>query len=78
MVYYDKECHIKYIGGFNMMNIKIEEARKMNKKEVEIKLGMRTKMLEGFGMTHDEACNFVSGIMNLGIAAQELWNKGIR
>ena len=60
------------------MNIKIEEARRMNKKEIEIKLGMRIKTLEGLGMTHDEACDFVSGIMNLGIAANELWNKGIR
>ena len=60
------------------MNIKIKEARKMNKKKIEIKLGMRAKMQEGFGMTHDEACNFVSGIMNLGIAAQELWDKGVR
>lgn len=60
------------------MNIKIEEARKMNKKEIEIELRIRTKMLERYGMDHDEACNFVSGIMNLGIAAHELWDKGIR
>ena len=60
------------------MNIKIEEARKMNKKEIETKLRMHTKMLEKFGMTHNEACGFVSGIMNVGIAAQELWDNGIR
>lgn len=60
------------------MNVKIEEARKMNKEEIQIELGIRTKLLEKVGMAHDEACNFVSGIMNLGIAAQELWDKGIR
>ena len=60
------------------MNIKIEEAKEMNKKEIEIELGKRAELLEDFGMTHDEACNLVSEIMNLGIAAQKLWDKGIR
>lgn len=46
----------------------------MNKKEIDIKLKMYTKMLEGLGMSRDEACDFVSGIMNLGLAVRELGN----
>lgn len=44
----------------------------MNKKEIGIKLKMYTKMLEGLGMSRNEACDFVSGIMNLGVAVREL------
>ena len=44
---------------------------RMYVEECEVELGKRTKKLEELGMTHKEACGFVSGIMNLGIAAQE-------
>lgn len=53
------------------MNLTIEETRAMTMKHIECELGKRAKKLEELGMTHDEACAFVSGIMNLGIAAQE-------
>ena len=53
------------------MNVTIMEAREMSKTKIEVELGKRTKKLEELGMTHEEACGFVSGIMNLGIAAQE-------
>lgn len=45
----------------------------MNKKEIRIKLKMYTKILEGLGMSPNEACDFVSGIMNLGVAVRELF-----
>ena len=54
------------------MDVTIIEARDMSKTKIEIELGKRVKKLEEFGMTHEEACVFVSGIVNLGIAAQEL------
>ena len=54
------------------MNVTIMEAREMSKTKIEVELGKRTKKLEELGMTHKTACEFVSGIMNLGIAAQEL------
>ena len=60
------------------MNIKIEDARKMNKKKIEKELGKRAKILEKTGMSHEDACDFISGIMNLGIAVHELWDKGVR
>lgn len=60
------------------LDIKIEEARKMSKKEIETKLKNCTKKLENLGMTHEDACDFISGIMNLGIASKELWDKGVR
>ena len=54
------------------MNVTIMETRDMSKTKIKVELGKRVKKLEDFGMTHEEACGFVSGIMNLGIAAQEL------
>ena len=54
------------------MNVTIMETRKMSMTKINVELGKRTKKLEELGMTHEEACGFVSGIMNLGIAAQEL------
>lgn len=53
------------------MNVTIMETRKMSKKKIEVELGKRAKKLEELGMTHEDACRFISGIMNLGIAAQE-------
>ena len=54
------------------MNVTIMEARDMSKTKIEVELGKRVEKLEELGMTHKTACEFVSGIMNLGIAAQEL------
>ena len=54
------------------MKVTIMEARDMSSTRINVELGKRTKKLEELGMTHEEACGFVSGIMNLGIAAQEL------
>ena len=53
----------------------IMETRKMSKTEIEEELKKYTKKLEGFGMTHEESCRFVSDIMNFGIAAQEKISK---
>ena len=57
------------------MNVTIMESRDMSKTKIEVELGKRVKKLEELGMTHEEACGFVSGIMNLGIASQELINE---
>ena len=54
------------------MNVTIMEARDMSKTKIEVELGKRGDKLEELVMTHKTACEFVSGIMNLGIAAQEL------
>ena len=54
------------------MNVTIMEAREMSKTKIEVELGKRVEKLEELGMAHKTACEFVSGIMNLGIAAQEL------
>ena len=53
------------------MNVTIMEAREMSKTKIKVELGKRVEKLEELGMTHKTACEFVSGIMNLGIAAQE-------
>ena len=50
----------------------IMDTRKMSKTEIETKLGEYAKELENFGMDHKSACEFLSSIMNLGIAAHEL------
>ena len=54
------------------MNVTIMETRDMSKTKIKVELGKRVEKLEELGMPHKEACGFVSGIMNLGIAAQEL------
>ena len=58
-----------------MMNVTIMEARDMSKSKLQIEIGKRAKKLEELGMTHEEACGFVSGIMKLGIAMQEKMNE---
>lgn len=53
------------------MNVTIMEAREMSKTKIEVELGKRVKKLEELGMTHEEACEFLFDVMNLGIAAQK-------
>lgn len=56
----------------------IMETRKMSKREIERELQVYAKELESFGMDHVSACEFLSSVMNLGIAAQERWDEGER
>lgn len=49
----------------------IMDTRKMSKTKIETKLGEYAKELEKLGMDHKGACEFLSSIMNLGIAAHE-------
>ena len=58
-----------------MMNVTIMETRDMSKGKLQTEIRKRAKKLEELGMTHEEACGFVSGIMNLGIAMQETMNE---
>ena len=58
-----------------MMNVTIMETRDMSKGKLQTEIGKRAKKLEELGMTHEEACGFISGIMNLGIASQERMNE---
>lgn len=56
----------------------IMDTRKMSKREIEARLGEYAKELEDLGMDHVSACGFLSSVMNLGISAQERWDKGER
>ena len=58
-----------------MMNVTIMEARKMTERKLTAEIGKRAIVLEELGMNHEDACEFVSGVMNLGIAMQEKWNE---
>lgn len=49
----------------------VEETRKMSKTKIEVKLGEYAKELENLGMDHVSACELLSSVMNLGIAAHE-------
>ena len=51
--------------------LSIADTRKMSKKGIKMRLGEYAKELEKFGMDHVSACEFLSSVMNLGIAAQE-------
>lgn len=52
-------------------NFTIMETRKMSKNKLQVKIGKCCKKIEELGMNHEDACKFVSTIMNLGIAIQE-------
>ena len=47
----------------------------MTKGKLTAEIGKRAKALEELGMGHGDACEFVSGVMNLGIAMQEKLNE---
>lgn len=47
------------------------DTRKMSKTQIETELGKYAKELEKLGMDHVSACEFLSSVMNLGIAAHE-------
>ena len=49
----------------------IADTRKMSKTKIETRLGEYAKELEELGMDHVSACEFLSSVMNLGIAAHE-------
>lgn len=49
----------------------IMDTRKMSKTKIETKLGEYAKELEKLGMDHVSACEFLSSVMNLGIAVHE-------
>ena len=53
----------------------IMETRKMSKNKLTTEIGKCCKQIEELGMNHEEACELVSTIMNLGIAIQEKSNK---
>jgi hypothetical protein len=53
----------------NMLSI--VDTRKMSKAKIEMELGKRAKELEKLGMNHVSACEFLTSVMNLGIAAHE-------
>lgn len=56
----------------------IMETREMSKSQIEAELAKYVNRLIDFGLTKKEACEFVSDIMNLGIASKEKWDKGER
>lgn len=54
-----------------MKNFTIMETRQMSKSKLQTEIGKCTKQIEELDMSHEDACKFVSSIMNLGIAIQE-------
>ena len=52
-------------------NFTIMETRKMSKGKLQTEIGVCEKRLEALGMNCKDACEFVSSVMNLGIAMQE-------
>ena len=58
-----------------MDNLTIFDTRDMSIDESNHELSNRTRFLEDLGMEHIDSCEFVSSIMNLGIASQEKWDE---
>lgn len=56
--------------------LSIADTRAMTKTKIEMELGARAKELEKLcGWDHASACEFLSSVMNLGIAAHEKWHN---
>lgn len=53
----------------------LAETREMSESRLQTEIGKCAKRLDELGMDHEDACNLVSTIMNLGVALQEKWNK---
>ena len=49
----------------------VEDTRKMSNTKINQKLGEYARELEKLGMDHVRACEILSSVMNLGIAAHE-------
>lgn len=58
-----------------MKQFKIDDVKELNTKIIEVEIGKHANELEKRGMSHDEACIFISNIINLGIVFQERWNE---
>lgn len=50
---------------------KLADTRNMSKAKIQRELSKCRKKIEELGMEHEEACDFISSIMNLGIAINE-------
>lgn len=61
-----------------MHNLTVMETREMSKRKIEAELRKRAKVLEDLGMNYEDACGFISGVMNLGIAMQEKKTEKLR
>lgn len=53
----------------------IMDARRMTRDTLARRLARCCDELESIGMEHDDACRFVSEVMNIGIAIQEKGEK---
>ena len=53
----------------------IRDAMAMDVKDLEAKLRDNASGLEAYGMSHGDACRFLSEIMNIGIALHEKDNQ---
>ena len=47
----------------------------MSKSKLESEIRKRANKLEEFSMTHEDACGFISGIMNLGKKKKKKMNE---
>lgn len=53
----------------------IMDAKRMTRNTLARRLARCCEELESIGMEHDDACSFVSEVMNIGIAIQEKGEK---
>lgn len=56
---------------FMVKLFKLADTRNMSKAKIQRELSKCRKKIEELGMEHEEACDFISSIMNLGIAINE-------
>lgn len=60
----------------NKFNIDLAEARSMSKGRITVEIGKRGKYLrEKLGMDSKESAEFISGLLNLGAAMQEVFDR---
>ena len=53
----------------------VKEVINISKTQLAVALGKYTKELEQLGMDHERAYYFLSSVMSIGIAADEVWHN---
>lgn len=75
MLLYETENFYMSKEGITMM-LTIMDTREMDKRHLETEIARHIRALEEHGMDHKEAAEFISSVMNIGIALEEkLKNK---
>lgn len=59
-----------------LKNVDLATARKMSEERLQVEIGKRAKYLrEEFDMTREDAATFISGLLNMGVAMNDILER---